>query len=214
LVLRMGAVDNPSYQEIVARLGNDLFVKPANSGSSVGVSRATDQRRFEQALADVWNYDDKAVVEQTISGREIECSVMGNEAPCASLPGEIVVAGQFYSYEAKYLSDDAAQLSAPARLTVEQTERVRELAVRAYRAVGCQGMARVDFFLDRSGRLLLNEINTIPGFTKISMYPRMWEASGISYPDLLDSLIELARKRAAVQSSRRLHRLTESGQQS
>jgi D-alanine-D-alanine ligase len=172
-----------------------VFVKPANLGSSVGVSKARNRKELEHALHAAAGYDTKALVEKAILGREIECSVLGNEDPIASLPGEVIPGGEFYDYAAKYL-EDSAQLIVPAPLRPTQVKRVQQLAVAAFQAVECSGMARVDFFLEkRTGRILLNEINTIPGFTKISMYPRLWEASGLPYPKLIDRLIELAIKR-------------------
>ena len=172
-----------------------VFVKPANLGSSVGISKARNRKELEQALHAAADYDTKVLVEKAILGREIECSVLGNEDPIASFPGEIIAGGEFYDYAAKYL-EDTAQLIVPAPLRPMQMKRVQQLAVAAFQAVECSGMARVDFFLEkRTGRILLNEINTIPGFTKISMYPRMWEASGLPYGKLIDRLIELAIKR-------------------
>lgn len=177
------------------RFGYPLYVKPANLGSSVGISRATNRDELGAALDTAGAYDRKIVVEPEIKGREIECSVLGNDSPRASLPGEIVAPGGFYDYETKYLTDDA-ELSAPAALDAEQTAAVRRLAVEAFQAVECAGLARVDFFLEEAdGRLLLNEINTMPGFTSISMYPKLWEVSGLPYPALLDRLIELAMER-------------------
>ncbi|HSK31683.1 MAG TPA: D-alanine--D-alanine ligase A, partial [Candidatus Limnocylindria bacterium] len=143
-----------------------------------------------------FRYDEKIIIEEFIAGREIECSVLGNDKPIASLPGEIIVGHEFYSYDAKYVDDKGARLQIPARLPRAVVKKVRDIALRAYRALCCEGMARVDFFVQDNGRVLVNEINTIPGFTKISMYPKMWEASGISYPRLIDRLIHLALERA------------------
>ncbi len=172
-----------------------VFVKPANLGSSVGVSKARNRKELEQALHAAADYDAKLLVEKAILGREIECSVLGNDDPIASFPGEVIAGGEFYDYAAKYL-EDTAQLIVPAPLRPMQMKRVQQLAIAAFQAVECSGMARVDFFLEkRTGRILLNEINTIPGFTQISMYPRMWEASGLPYSQLVDRLIELAIKR-------------------
>ena len=172
-----------------------MFVKPANLGSSVGISKAHDERELESAFALAAQFDRKIVVERGIEGRELGCSVLGNEAPIASLPCEILPSREFYDYEDKYLLD-RAQTKVPADLPPERTEELRRLAVESYRAVDCEGMARVDFLLEAaSGRLYINEINTIPGFTSISMYPKMWEHSGIPFGALIDRLIELALDR-------------------
>lgn len=168
------------------------FVKPANLGSSVGVSKARNWDELTQALTTAALYDRKIIVERSIEGRELECSVLGNNAPLASLPGEVIPNREFYDYEAKY-GDESTRLIIPADLTGEQTRTVQELAVRAFQAIDCNGMARVDFFIEkRDGKILVNEINTIPGFTAVSMYPKMWEASGVSYTQLIDRLIQLA----------------------
>jgi D-alanine-D-alanine ligase len=171
-----------------------VFVKPANLGSSVGISKAGNDAEFRAALDLAAAYDRKIVVEPAIEGRELECAVLGNGDPVASLPCEILPSREFYDYEDKYLCD-AAEFKLPAALTPEQTAEVRRLAVECYIAVECEGMARVDFFLENSGRILVNEINTIPGFTSISMFPRMWAEAGLAYPRLIDRLIELALER-------------------
>ncbi len=174
-----------------------LFVKPANLGSSVGVNKAHDRAELVAALEEAARYDRRLVVERGVNAREIEVSVLGNDFPEASIAGEIVPAAEFYTYEAKY-HDERSQLRIPAPLSEEQMAHVRDLAVRAYRAIDGAGMARVDFLLDRdTGEFFLNEVNTIPGFTQISMYPKLWEASGLPYPRLLDRLIELALERKA-----------------
>jgi D-alanine-D-alanine ligase len=194
--------DKISFGQVKKTLGMPLFVKPANLGSSVGISKVAKQAEFAAAIKEALRYDNKIVIEECIKGREIECSVLGNDQPIASLPGEIVVNRDFYSYDAKYLDDQAARLEIPARLPPAVIKKVRAIALRAYRALCCEGMARVDFFVQADGRVLVNEINTIPGFTKISMYPKMWEATGISYPKLIDRLIQLAIQRH--RSERRL----------
>jgi D-alanine-D-alanine ligase len=183
---------------VVARLGFPLFVKPANLGSSVGISKARHATELRAAIDLAAEFDRKIVIEAAVpQAREIECAVLGNDAPEASLPGEILPAREFYDYEAKYI-DEGSKTVVPAPLTVAQTEEVRTLAIAAFKAIDGAGMARVDFLLAReSGVLYLNEVNTIPGFTTISMYPKMWEASGVSYPDLLDRLIALAIERHA-----------------
>jgi D-alanine-D-alanine ligase len=157
------------------------------------VSRKSE---FAAAVRVAFRYDNKIIIEKGIEGREIECSVLGNDKPVASLPGEIVVQREFYSYNAKYLDDQGARLEIPARLPAKTIKEIQRTAVRAYRALCCEGMARVDFFLRPNGRVLVNEINTIPGFTKISMYPKMWEVSGLSYRRLIDRLIGLALERS------------------
>lgn len=181
---------------IEAALGYPLFVKPANLGSSVGVSRAADAEGLRSALALAWTFDDKLLVEAAVpAAREIECSVLGNEAPEASVPGEVIPSGEFYDYEAKYL-DDGSEIVIPARLSAARAERVRALAVDAYRALDCAGMARVDFLFDEAAdRLYVNEANTLPGFTAISQYAKLWAASGLPYTALIDRLIDLARAR-------------------
>jgi D-alanine--D-alanine ligase len=179
--------------QVESELGYPCFVKPANLGSSVGVSKAHDRSSFDAGLDLALRFDEWAVVEEAIAGREIEVAVLGDDPPAASVPGEVVPGDEFYSYADKYEHDDA-QLLAPAPLSPEQTEDVRTLAVRAFEATRCEAMARVDFFLEEPGRgFLVNEVNTIPGFVAgVSMYPRLWEESGVSYPELLDRLIELA----------------------
>jgi D-alanine-D-alanine ligase len=185
--------------EIVEReIGYPCFVKPANMGSSVGVTKAHHAAELTQALHDAALYDRKILVEHAVpEAREIECSVLGNDDPIASLPGEIVPGHEFYDYEAKYL-DDSSQLLIPAPIDPALAQRVRELSLKAFLALDCAGMARVDFLLARqTGELYLSEVNTIPGFTRISMYPKLWEASGLSYRELIDRLIQLALERHA-----------------
>ncbi len=186
-----------SYQftNISRSLGLPLFVKPANLGSSVGISKVRDEREFERAVDSAFDYDNKILFEEAIVGDEIECSVLGNEEPMASLPGRVIPLKEFYSYEAKYIDEEGARLEIPADLDKATTKRVQKIAVEAFTALCCEGMARVDTFLTPKGEILVNEINTIPGFTKISMYPKLWEASGISYSELLDRLIDLAIRR-------------------
>ena len=187
--------EHAGIPEIWARLPFPMFVKPANLGSSVGISKAHNVRELEAAVALAARYDRKIIVERGIAGRELEVSVLGNEAPEASLPCEILPSREFYDYEDKYLLDKA-ETKVPADLTPEQTAELRRLAVECYRAVECEGMARVDFLLEAAtGKLYINEINTIPGFTSISMYPKMWEHSGIAFSALIDRLIALAIER-------------------
>src|SRR5215475_1248768 len=180
-----------------AELPFPVFVKPANLGSSVGISKAHDSAELETAFRTAEQYDYKVIVERGIEGRELECSVLGNDDPAASLPCEILPSREFYDYEDKYLLD-RAKTQVPADLAPEVTAEMRRLAIECYRAVGCEGMARVDFFLEHAtGKLYINEINTIPGFTSISMYPKMWEHSGVPFGNLLDRLIALALERHA-----------------
>jgi len=178
-------------------LSYPVFVKPCNLGSSVGVSKARSREELRLALDEAAAYDRRLLVEQGIDAREIEVSVLGNEDPIASVPGEVVPGDEFYSYDDKYIND-TAKLLIPAPLDAETVARIRQIAVDAYRAIDCAGLGRADFLLDKaSGDLYMNEINTIPGFTSISMYPKLWEASGISYPELVDRLIQLALSRHA-----------------
>jgi D-alanine-D-alanine ligase len=171
------------------------FVKPANLGSSVGISKVRNEEELTAAIELASSYDRKVIVERGIAGREFECAVLGNDSPVASVPCEILPSREFYDYEDKYLLDQA-QTVIPANLSPEQTAEIQRLAVECYRAVECEGMARVDFLLESAtGRLYINEINTIPGFTSISMYPKMWEYSGIPMPKLIDRLIQLALER-------------------
>jgi D-alanine-D-alanine ligase len=178
----------------LARLPAPLFVKPSCGGSSVGIRRVADPRHLADAVAFALQFDRVVLVERAITGRELECSVLGDEELAASAVGEIVPGNEFYDYEDKYLQDKA-ELRMPADLPSEVTEKVRELAVQAFAAVGGAGMARVDFLLDTEGRLYVNEINTLPGFTRISMYPKLWELSGVPLPALVGRLVEIALAR-------------------
>lgn len=172
-----------------------LFTKPANLGSSVGVSKCMNRSDLLEGLMEAARYDRRILVERGVNAREIEVSILGNEEPVASIPGEIIPSADFYTYDAKY-HDERSQLLIPAPLPFEISERIRKLAIRAYRAIDCAGMARVDFLLEKdNGEIFLSELNTIPGFTKISMYPKLWEASGLPYAELVDKLVELALER-------------------
>ena len=171
-----------------------VFVKPANSGSSVGVSKVRSREDLSESFGEAGRWDRKILVEEAVAGREIECAVLGNDEPRASPLGEIAPTAEFYTYEAKYV-DDSTRLIAPVELPGDLTGQFQELAVAAYKAIDCAGMARVDFFLTPDGSPVLNEINTIPGFTRISMYPRLWQIAGLSYPDLISRLIELGLER-------------------
>jgi D-alanine-D-alanine ligase len=181
-----------AFERCTSRLGTTLYIKPANLGSSVGISRARNREEFDAAIRLAFEYDTKLIVEEAVVGREIEVSVIGNEVPRASLPGEVVAEDGFYSYRAKYIDEKGATLAIPAKLTADEIAHLQELALRAFEALCCTGMSRVDMFLRQDGTALVNEINTIPGFTRISMYPKLWETSGMSYTALVDELITLA----------------------
>jgi len=191
-----------AWQTVEAKLKYPVFVKPANLGSSVGISKAHDRSELAPAINEAAKFDRKIVIEHGVGGkkqkaREIECSVLGNDRPEASVPGEIVPGKEFYDYTAKYL-DTGSELVIPAKLGKAETRTVQRLAIAAFKAVDCSGLARVDFLMDpRSKKMYLNEINTMPGFTNISMYPKLWQASGISYSALIDRLIELGLERHA-----------------
>lgn len=183
-----------------------VFVKPANLGSSVGISKAKNGQDLKQALATAAQYDRRTIVEREIRGREFECAVLDGEEPMASMPCEIIPSQEFYTYEDKYLLD-RARIDLPAKLTPDQTSEMKRLALACFEAVGCEGMGRVDFLMDgATGEMFINEINTIPGFTSISMFPKMWEYSGIGYSELLDRLIDLALERAAARHQNRYSR--------
>ncbi len=187
-----------NFEEVVKNIGLPFFIKPANLGSSVGINRVDKKAEFISALNEAFKYDTKILIEENMEGREIECSVLGNENPSASVPGEIITDSdhyQFYSYEAKYIDEKGANLKIPANLPSEVTRKIQELAVKTFKVLCCEGMARVDFFLNKKNQVFVNELNTIPGFTKISMYPKLWETSGISYTELIDRLIQLAISR-------------------
>lgn len=188
-------ITDSTFDDIIAELSLPLFVKPANMGSSVGISKVKSREDLVTAVTTASAYDEWIIFEEAVQGREIEVSVLGNLAPRASIAGEIIPGNEFYDYEDKYVTD-GAQLLVPAPLTEEQMETVQHLAVHSYRALRCEGMARVDFFFEENGRgFLCNEINTIPGFTPISMYPKLWNASGLEYSRLIDELVSLAQER-------------------
>jgi D-alanine-D-alanine ligase len=197
LVARAERAHGPELtRRVAAELGFPCFVKPANLGSSVGVVKVRRAEDFEAALAEAFRYDRKLLIERAIDAREIEAAVLGGPEPSVSLPGEIVPHHEFYSYEAKYLDPAGAELLVPAPLTPEQTREVQGLSLRVFEALELEGLARVDFFLDRrDGRWFVNEVNTLPGFTEVSMYARMWQQSGLDYRSLLSRLIELGLAR-------------------
>ncbi len=203
-VLRSEWEANPKKVQklIESKVKYPMFVKPANLGSSVGISKARERKELGPAMEEAAKFDRKIVIEQGVGGkkqkaREIECSVLGNDNPKASLPGEIVPGKEFYDYTAKYL-DEGSQLFLPAEITKAETKKIQQLAIAAFKAVDCSGLARVDFLMDpKTRKIYLNEINTMPGFTSISMYPKMWAASGLEYPKLIEKLIELGLERHA-----------------
>lgn len=195
LVFDGAAKKTINFARVRRELGLPLFVKPANLGSSVGISKVSRPSEFSRAVNKAFRYDNKILIEENIGGREIECAVLGNENPIASVPGEIITGHSFYSYDAKYIDDKGARLVIPAQLRRPVARRVQELSVRSFEVLCCSGMARVDFFLRGRSEIFVNEINTIPGFTQISMYPKMWATSGLSYPRLIDRLIQLARQK-------------------
>ena len=206
LAVRDAEVDDAFVARVGAELGWPVFVKPANMGSSVGVNRADDEASLRLALDVATSFDEWAVVEEGVDAREIEVGVLGNEAPRASVPGEIVPTHEFYDYEDKYL-DGAARMVVPAELPADVAAEVRELAVHAFRALRCDGLARVDFFYEAGGRgLLFNEINTMPGFTPYSMFPSLWAATGLPYAELIDEIVALALARHAHRSPHRRSR--------
>ncbi|MDL2188346.1 D-alanine--D-alanine ligase [Pseudomonas sp. ChxA] len=186
-----------SFETAVNKLGLPMFIKPANQGSSVGVSKVGNEAEYHAAVALALGFDEKVLVESAVQGREIECAVLGNDNPIASGCGEIVVNNGFYSYDSKYIDGQAAQVVVPADISVEASERIRHLAIEAFEVLGCAGLARVDVFLTEDGEVLINEINSLPGFTRISMYPKLWQAAGMSYSELVSRLIELALERHA-----------------
>jgi len=194
VTIRKGYNDHVSYEEIAAKLGEELYIKPVNLGSSVGVACVGNAKDFETALEKAFTYDTKVLIEEKIVGREIECAILGNESPKASVIGEIAPTSDFYTFESKYIDKDDAKLSIPAKLSESVSDNARNLAIRVFILLECKGFSRVDMFLTEDEDLIVNEVNTIPGFTNISMYPKLWEYSGIPYRDLLDKLIDLAIK--------------------
>jgi len=185
----------PDFQKIKDELGLPFFIKPANMGSSVGVSKIYDKSEYNDGISKAFDFDIKIILEEYIEGREIECSVLGNENPIASIPGEVITNHEFYSYEAKYIDEHGSVLKIPAKISNPIVKQIQELAIKTFQILSCEGLGRVDFFLKDNGEIIVNEINTIPGFTKISMYPKLLEASGISYTELIDRLIQLAIER-------------------
>lgn len=188
-----------NFNKVKDTLGLPFMVKSAALGSSVGISKVTDEASFEAALTDSFLYGDKIIVESFVQGRELECAVLGNEPPRASFPGEILLVKEydFYTYEAKYLDEDAIKIQLPARIDAETTDKIRRKAVEAYEVLCCEDFARVDIFLTKDNGIIINEINTIPGFTSASMFPMMWQQMGMSYTDLISTLVDLCLERHA-----------------
>lgn len=195
LTLYKHAPNRYSFEETVSELKLPFFVKPANAGSSVGVSKVTDKKGFDIAVSEAFKYDNKILMEEAVSGKEVECAVLGNENVRASGIGEIVPVKDFYSYDAKYVDSDGAALKIPAEIDEDVSEQIRTMAIKAFQTICCEGMARVDFFLRPNNTFVLNELNTLPGFTGISMYPKLWEHAGLSYKDLITELINLSLQR-------------------
>lgn len=208
IVLHRHSFEEIDYGEVTDRLGKVLFVKPANMGSSVGVHKVTNKQEFIESLKDAFQYDTKILIEKAVTGRELECAVMGNEYPQASTVGEIVMTQGFYDFESKYVSEDNAKLFVPAENLDNKTiKKIQSTAIRAYQCLNLEGMTRVDVFLTETGEVLVNEVNTLPGFTSISMYPKLWEESGVSYSDLITRLIDFAiersKRRKSLKSARK-----------
>jgi D-alanine-D-alanine ligase len=195
ICLKKHESDSIDFADAKKKLGLPMFVKPANAGSSVGVSKVTDESEYKAALAEAFRFDTKILLEEAVIGKEVECAVLGNEYPKASVMGEIIPKASFYSYEAKYLDDEGASMAIPACIDEQTSDTLRALAVRAFVTIGCEGLSRVDFFLTPEGKIVLNEINTLPGFTSISMYPKLWEATGLPYEQLIDEIILLGFQR-------------------
>jgi D-alanine-D-alanine ligase len=185
-----------AFDIVAAELGLPMFVKPASQGSSVGVSKVIDEAGYKAALELAFEFDHKVLIETGIVGREVECAVLGNRLPHVSVCGEVIANDEFYAYDTKYLNGDQARIAIPAELADDLSNEVRDVALRAYQVLGCAGLARVDFFVTEARGIIINEVNTIPGFTSISMYPKLWQASGVSYPELIDRLIRFGLERA------------------
>jgi D-alanine-D-alanine ligase len=192
--LTVKAAEKINFSNAKKLLGLPIFIKPANMGSSVGVNKAKNEKEFKKAIAEAFKFDNKILMEEFIDAREIECAVLGNDHPMASVPGEIIANQEFYSYDAKYI-DEGSICEIPAKIDKKTAKRVQELALQTFQALNCEGLGRVDCFLKKDGTVLVNEINTLPGFTNISMYPKLWAASGIPQTKLLDRLIDLAIER-------------------
>jgi D-alanine-D-alanine ligase len=197
LTFRYSDKDKITFTAISKKLGLPFMVKSANLGSSVGVTKVKTKKDFQQAVEEAFKYDHEMLAEKFITGREIECAILGNDPAEASLPGEIVISKkyEFYTFDAKYVDPDAVRIDVPAKLTKPVAEKIRKICVKAFEALHCEDFARVDLFLDKKGKIYINEINTIPGFTNSSMYPMMWKERGVSFTDLISRLLELAQQR-------------------
>lgn len=193
--LRKANKNNLTFNEAADKLGLPMFIKPCNAGSSVGVNKVIDEKSFYNSIDHAFKYDNKILIEEAIVGKEIECAILGNEVPKASVIGEITPTKEFYTYDAKYNDSDGAKMKIPAEINLEITEKLQETAIKAFKALECDGLSRVDFFLKNDNSFVINEINTLPGFTEISMYPKLWEESGINYSDLITELIVLAEQK-------------------
>jgi D-alanine-D-alanine ligase len=193
MVARHGS--KPDFEEVKKRLGLPVFIKPANMGSSVGISKVRTDQQYDEAISLAYNFDTKLVIEANIEGREIECAMLGNEDPKASVPGEIRATKDFYDYEAKYLDDKGYEITIPAKVDNETRKKIMDTALKTFQILECEGLSRVDVFLTKDNEVIVNEINTIPGFTSISMYPMLWKETGIDYKELISRLIELAISR-------------------
>ena len=185
----------PDFNDIVDQIGSPFFIKPANMGSSIGIYKIENESDYKDGVSQASNFDTKIILEESIKGREIECSVLGNENPIASVPGEVLTNHEFYSYDAKYIDENGTTLDIPAKISTQVAKQIQELSIKVFQTLSCEGLGRVDFFLKDNGEIIVNELNSIPGFTKVSMYPKLWEASGISYTELIDKLIQLAIER-------------------
>lgn len=203
---RNAADASAAFERLSREWGLPLFVKPSAQGSSVGVSRAANQAEYQSAVSHAFEFDDVILVEQAVAGREIECAILGNESPVASVCGEIVPKDGFYSYENKYLNEDGARFEKPARVSEAEMKSIQDLSVKVYQSLECEGLARVDVFLTADGSVLINEINTLPGFTSISMYPQLFELSGVKTHELIDRLVHLARDRFRRRSLKKVDR--------
>jgi D-alanine-D-alanine ligase len=197
LAFRFDDKDKISFNVISKKLGVPFMVKSASLGSSVGVTKVKNRKDFKHAVEDAFKYDDELLAEEYVSGREIECAILGNDPPLASYPGEIVISKkyEFYTFDAKYVDSDAVRIDVPAKLTRTIAEKIRKVSQKAYETLHCEDFARIDLFLDKKGKIYINEINTIPGFTNSSMYPMMWKERGISFSDLITRLLNLAQAR-------------------
>ncbi len=197
----------PAWAQVREQLGESVFVKPANMGSSIGVSRANSPDEFKQALSAAFAFDSRVLIESLVQGRELECAVLSDNGLIASVPGEVIpVSDRFYSYDAKYIDENGAQLVYPAQLSEDVTEAVQVMSLAAATALGCDGLVRVDFFLQQDGSLVINELNTLPGFTEISMYPKLWQASGRSPAQVVRTLIDHATRRHAKSQAHKQHK--------